>query len=250
VRCPKRTTFARVLVGVDAALLEQVLLLWQEQVLGPVQDRLVIFDGKEIRPADVESVSAVSGMGRWLGSTLVQTGSNEIPAARELLGKLDLVDKLLLADAAHTQVATVQQILYEQGGDYLLTVKENQKNLFETLATLLTQQRFSPSAQPPDQGAQAGTQPQPFGNPLPALPGSDSLAGGFSGSSAGGATGDSRQTQGPSDQEKEMGPGSGFSAQQPDAGTTPGQGDALAQARLLGGGKPPPPLFRHQSARG
>lgn len=122
VRCPGRTTFQRVLTGVDAALLEQVLLLWQEQVLGPVQDRLVIFDGKEIRHAKVESVSAVSGAGRWLGSTLVKAGSNEIPAARELLGKLDVVDKILLADAAHTQVATVQQILYDQGGDYLLPV--------------------------------------------------------------------------------------------------------------------------------
>jgi hypothetical protein len=160
VRCPKRTTFARVLAGVDAARLEQVLLLWQEQVLGPVQDRLVIFDGKEIRHADVESVSAVSGTGRWLGSTLVPAGSNEIPAARALLAKLDLVNKLLLADAAHTQVATVQQIVFDQGGDYLLTVKENQKILFATLATLLTQQRFSPSAHGahpcPDPGKQPG----------------------------------------------------------------------------------------------
>jgi hypothetical protein len=42
-------------------------------------------------------------------------------------------------------VQTVRQILYEQGGDYLLTVKENQKGLHDTLATLLTEQRFSPS---------------------------------------------------------------------------------------------------------
>ena len=161
VRCPGRTTFQRVLTGVDAPLLEQVLLLWQEQVLGPVQDRLVIFDGKEIRHADVASVSAVSGAGRWLGSTPVQAESNEIPAARELLGKLDVVDKILLADAAHTQVATVQQILYDQGGDYLLTVKENQKNLFETLATLLTPQRFSPSAHGAHPGPDPRAQPGP-----------------------------------------------------------------------------------------
>ncbi len=148
VRCPKRSCFATVLAEGNAERLEQVL--------GPVQDRLVIFDGKEIRHADVESVSAVSGTGRWLGSTLVQAGSNEIPAARELLGKLDVVDKILLADAAHTQVATVRQIVYDQGGDYLQTVKENQKNLFETLATLLTPQRFSPSAD----GAHPGPDPR------------------------------------------------------------------------------------------
>ena len=46
VRCPQRTTFQRVLAGVNAQRLEQVLLLWQEQVLGPVQDRLVVLDGQ------------------------------------------------------------------------------------------------------------------------------------------------------------------------------------------------------------
>ena len=46
--------------------------------------------------------------GRWLGSTLVKEGSNEIPAAREQLAKLDLVDKIVLADAAHTQVEHAQ----------------------------------------------------------------------------------------------------------------------------------------------
>ena len=72
VRCPQRTSFQRVLNAVDAELLERVLLLWQEQVLGPVQDNLVVIDGKAIRHAEVESVSAVSGTGRWLGSTLVR----------------------------------------------------------------------------------------------------------------------------------------------------------------------------------
>ena len=250
VRCPKKTVFTTVLHQVDDELLERVLLRWQAQLLGPPQDQIVIVDGKKVRHAGLEIVNAADSQGRFLGSVVTPSKTNEITAARLLLRKQDLAGKIVLGVQGVGQDETARQILFEGGGDYLMTVKNNQLTLHQTLQTLFTQQRFSPSAQPPDQGAQAGTQPQPFGNPLPALPGSDSLAGGFSGSSAGGATGDSRQTQGPSDQEKEMGPGSGFSAQQPDAGTTPGQGDALAQARLLGGGKPPPPLFRHQSARG
>jgi hypothetical protein len=99
-----------------------------------VQDRLVILDGKEIRHADVESVSAVSGTGRWLGSTRVREGSNEIPAAREQLAKLDVVGRIVVADAAHTQVETAKQILYEQGADYLLTVKENKREFLFSLA--------------------------------------------------------------------------------------------------------------------
>ena len=107
----------------------------------------------------MESVNAVSGTGRWLGSTLVRDGSNEIPAAREQLAKLDVVGKIVVADAAHTQVATAKQILYEQGADYLLTVKANQKGLFTTLATLLTEQRFSPSADPAHPRLESGDQP-------------------------------------------------------------------------------------------
>jgi predicted transposase YbfD/YdcC len=183
VRCPHRTCFQRVLTEVHAPLLERALLLWQEQVLGPVQDKLVILDGKEIRHADVESVSAVSGAGRWLGSALVQEGSNEIPAARDLLAKLDVVDKIMLADAAHTQVETVRQTLYDHGGDYLLTVKENQKGLFQTLSTLFTEQRFSPSSHPAQPHHEPGEQPGTTRDPCVALPGSDPAASGLSRSS-------------------------------------------------------------------
>ena len=148
VRGPQRTRFQRVLTGVNAEILQRVLLWWQEQVLGPVQDHLVVLDGKKIRHAQVESLNAVDGTGRWLGSTRVKEGSHEIPAAREQLAKMDLVDKIVLADAAHTQVETAEQILYAQGGEYLRTVKKNQKGLFETLETRFTEQHFSPQPTP------------------------------------------------------------------------------------------------------
>ena len=61
VRCPERTTFARVLAAVDAAVVERALLGWQQQVLGPARDRLVIVDGKALCHANVEGVSAVNG---------------------------------------------------------------------------------------------------------------------------------------------------------------------------------------------
>ena len=183
VRYPRRTTFARVLNGVDVALLQRVLLWWQEQVLGPVQDDLVIIDGKDIRHADVTSVSAVSGSGRWLGSTLVPATSNEIPTGRQQLAQLDLVDKIVLADAAHTQVAQARQILYDQGGDYLFTVKKNHKELFATLETLCADQPFSPSTHAAHPGPDAGAQPQSPGNPGVGLSGGFAPAGRLPGGS-------------------------------------------------------------------
>ena len=161
IRCPGVTPFRDVLAGVDAGALERALLLWQEHLLGPAQDPLVIVDGKTLRHAHLELVSAVDGTGRWLGTVAVKAGSNEIPAARELLNKTPVQGRTTLADALHTQTETVQQILFEGGGDYVLTVKDNQKTLVQTLATLLTPGKFSPSAHAADPRAEAGSQSQP-----------------------------------------------------------------------------------------
>src|SRR5439155_19874316 len=64
-RCPGESTFKRLLPRIGAVALERALLLWQEQLLGPSQDKLVIVDGKTLRHAHVELVSAVDGTGRW-----------------------------------------------------------------------------------------------------------------------------------------------------------------------------------------
>lgn len=161
VRAPGVTPFRDVLTRVDAPALQRALLGWQEQLLGPAQDRLVIVDGKTLRHAHTELVSAVNGQGRWLGTVAVAEASNEIPAARTLLSQVSLVGQTTLADALHTQIETAQQILFAGGGGYLLTVKANQKALMDTLATLLTPGKFSPSAHGADPGADAGTQLRP-----------------------------------------------------------------------------------------
>ena len=228
VRCPGESTFKRVLRHVDAPALERALLLWQEQVLGPAQDSLVIVDGKTLRHAHVELVSAVNGAGRWLGTVAVKAGSNEIPAAREQLAKVALPGKTVLADALHTQVETVQQVLFEGGGDYVLTVKENQKALVQTLATLLTPGKFSPSAYAADPRTDAGTQPGPAGDSALGLPGGHARASEFSRCAAdcpahpaGTAPGQNEHRDGVFDQ-------------QPDVGATGRGGLDQTQARLLG----------------
>jgi predicted transposase YbfD/YdcC len=213
---------------VDAPLLQRVLLLWQEQVLGPVQDSLVIIDGKEIRHADVESVSAVSGSGRWLGSTLVPANRNEIPTGREQLAQLDLVDKIVLADAAHTQVAQAKQILYDQGGDYLLTVKKNQKDLFATLETLFADQRFSPSAHAAHPGADARAQPGPARDPGAGLSRGFAPAGGLPGSADHRAAAAPGAAPGPENHRN------GLPDQQSHAGADGCGGLPQTQTRLLG----------------
>ncbi len=166
IRCPKKTTFSRLLHQVDDDAVERVLLRWQDQILGPKQDRIVIIDGKKVRHGGVEIVNAVNSAGRFLGSVVTESKSNEIPAGRQLLRQQDLLGKIVLADALHTQVETAQQILYEQGGEYLLTVKGNQLTVQKTLESLFTKQAFSPLPHGADPRAETGAQLRPVGDSL------------------------------------------------------------------------------------
>jgi hypothetical protein len=197
IRCPKKTTFTRILHEVDDDLIERVLLRWQDQILGPQQDQIVIFDGKKVRHAGVEIVNAVNSQGRFLGSVITDSKSNEIPAARQLLDGQDLRGKVLVADAMHTQDETARKILFEGGGDYLLTVKGNQSTLESTLATLFVKQSFSPSAHAQDSGAQTGAQSRAVGDSVSGVPGSDPQPSELSGSPAGSSAGDASKAQGP-----------------------------------------------------
>ena len=227
-RCPKKTTFTRVLAGVEAGKLQQILLDWQRRLTGPVQDSLVIIDGKKMRHGGVEMVNATNGKGQYLGGMITQTKSNEIPAGRQVLGRLDLAGKTVLADALHTQVETARQLLFEQGADYLLTVKANQPTLQETLKDLFEKRAFSPSGHAAHPSAEARAQSGPIGNSLPAVPGSDSPPSGVPGGPLGGPLGNPRQTQG------RVVPRGSVSLEQPDAGAVAGPGNAPTQTALLG----------------
>lgn len=215
-RCPKRTTFIRLLAGVDAAVLERILLRWQQRLTGPVQDNLVIVDGKKMRHGGVEMVNAINGKGQYLGGIMTRDKSNEIPAARQLLGRLDLGGKIVLADALHTQVKTGQLLLYEKGADYLMTVKGNQSTVQTTLQDLFNKQGFSPAGQVAQASTPPGAQSQPAGNSCNTVPGGDPEPGRFSRSQTGGPIGDARETGGQMDARSDI------SCQQPDVGTVGG----------------------------
>lgn len=149
-RVPKETTFFRVLTHVAPLELEKALQAWQTQMLGPVpKEEAVVFDGKEpdhAGGAQIVSAVAIPSL-RWLGSEQVADKSNEIPAGQRLVERVDVEGRLVLADALHTQQETARKIVFEKGGEYVLTVKGNQPGVLSTLTDLLSQEVFSPSEQ-------------------------------------------------------------------------------------------------------
>ncbi len=168
MRCPGVTTFFRILNEVEEAALELALLAWQDQVLGPVPDRIIAVDGKKLRHSQGgELVSAIGAeSGRWLGTVRTPDKTNEITAARTLLEKidqrLDLSGKVVVLDALHTNQETARLIVQDLGADYLFTVKANQETLHKTVRGLLSAPAFFPSGQN-DAGPAPGNQPQPQG---------------------------------------------------------------------------------------
>jgi len=136
---PSEAVFQRVLQAIPRSQIEALALQWQNDLLGavPATDAVVI-DGKEVRGGDVMLVNAIAQPSqRLLGVEPVANKTNEIPTARTLIKRLDLRGRMTQLDGMHTQHQTVQQILYDKGGDYTLILRENQKTLRKTAQQLL-----------------------------------------------------------------------------------------------------------------
>ena len=155
---PSQSTFSRLLAGLDARHLNQILLQIQARVRGhPPPDELIVVDGKEPCHGPGDAIlSAVTVPSQfYLGSALVDTKTNEIPVARELFGTLDLAGRTVALDALHTQDQTARELVLEHGAHYLLTVKYNQPTLRENIdhAVPVPPTGFSPSASDANPGA-------------------------------------------------------------------------------------------------
>jgi hypothetical protein len=137
---PSQPTFWRLLEEVNGTELQKVLLQVQEQLRGPPPpNELIAMDGKEPKHGGGQSVlTAVCVPSQYyLDSAMVDTKTNEIPVAQKLFPDLDLKGRFVSLDALHTQTQTARDIVLEGGGDYLLTVKDNQLKLHQNIEQLL-----------------------------------------------------------------------------------------------------------------
>ena len=137
---PSESTIRRVLQDLDPVDLDARLTSWLYTRTGAIAGRRVIaVDGKTMRgarTADNPAPHLLAALDQVRGVVVAQRRvadkSNEIPALPELLAPLDLDGALITADAMHTQVNTAEWII-SRGAHYLLTVKDNQPGLHQTL---------------------------------------------------------------------------------------------------------------------
>jgi len=119
---------------------EEVLIEWQRRIRGPVPaSDTVAIDGKQPKHAGGHNVvTAVTTPSlHYLGCELVEDKSNEIPAARRLIARLDLDGKLVSLDAMHSCQQTARQLVLDAGADYSLTIKENSPELKKRIESKL-----------------------------------------------------------------------------------------------------------------
>ena len=133
------------------AALEEALGRW---ILGRIQHHgwdAIAIDGKTARGSadgDVPGVhlltAYVPAAAAVLKQIRVDAKTNEHKAALKLLGVLPLKDKVVSVDAMFTHRDFAQEVR-DQGGDYILTVKDNQPELKAQIqAALDDDAAFSP----------------------------------------------------------------------------------------------------------
>ena len=143
---PKYVQFTNILGNVNANELNLAFIKWAKNLIGEVCGKTIAIDGKTInatvakygKKGAFHIVSAyVSDLGLTIGQTMVKAKKNEIPAFRDLLDLLDISGAIVVADALNCQKKTAEAIV-EKGGDYLLSVKKNQENLYDDVETYIT----------------------------------------------------------------------------------------------------------------
>ena len=112
----------------EAKVFERCFRQWMGRLVG-VAEGVVAFDGKTV-------LHMVSAYATALGVSLGQEGragkGNELAAIKALLDTLVLKGCIVTMDPLGCQTDVAEKIV-DQGGDYVLAVKDNQKNLSQAV---------------------------------------------------------------------------------------------------------------------
>jgi predicted transposase YbfD/YdcC len=141
---PSHDTFGRLFAALAPESFRDCFAAWVAEVAGLLGLKHVAIDGKTLRGSHDrgKGKAALHLISAWavenhltLAQEAVDGKSNEITAIPKLLELLDLNGALVTIDAMGCQKEIAEQIV-EQGGDYVLAVKENQPTLYEEIEHL------------------------------------------------------------------------------------------------------------------
>jgi len=136
---PSHDTFNRVFSMMEPDVLRRCLTDYGKDLVGLLAEKQICLDGKKLRGVSPNSrgnkglyiVNAWVAENRLcIGQQKVEDKSNEITAIPALLDEIDIEEAVVSIDAIGCQRSIVEQIKRKKG-HYLLSLKENQGNLYE-----------------------------------------------------------------------------------------------------------------------
>lgn len=132
---PSHDTFERVFARIDPLTFQACFREWITAVCEALDVKHVAIDGKTLRRSGSAALKPLHVVSAWatanqiiLGQLAVAEKSNEIPAIPELLELFSVKGAFVTIDAMGCQKEIARAIV-AKGGDYILTVKDNQPNL-------------------------------------------------------------------------------------------------------------------------
>lgn len=138
---PSHDTFERVFDRLQPRTFQACFRDWVRAVSDALRIKQVAIDGKTLRGSGSADLGPLHLVSAWataqrlsLGQVAVDAKSNEITAIPVLLDLLDVSGALVSIDAMGCQTAIAAKIV-AGGGDYILTVKDNQPGLLADIQT-------------------------------------------------------------------------------------------------------------------
>lgn len=147
---PCKATLSNVFRRLDVAAYENALSAWLKQRCPDLGDTIAL-DGKTLRGSASYQVPGVHLLSAYaprvaavIAQIRVEAKTNEHKAALEFLGVLPLQGKVITGDAMFCQRDFCEEVI-ARGGDYVLTVKDNQPLMLQHIATMFAESSaFSP----------------------------------------------------------------------------------------------------------
>ena len=135
-RVPSFPTVRRVLMEINHQKFGDIFTKWMKHYMKKTSSQWIAVDGKAIKGTkqkeeDKKLAHLVSFFSSDSKEILIArktaSKSNEIPLVQKMMEEFPLQDMIITLDALHCQTKTLKAIK-DSGNDYVIQVKENQKN--------------------------------------------------------------------------------------------------------------------------
>ena len=130
-------TFKRVFQRIEPQSLYAYLQIYGKELISDLEGKHIAIDGKRLKGSKKKTGSThilsawVDEVGLSFAQETIAEKRNELQAIPEVLDSLDLSGAIISIDAMGTQIIIAEQIIQSEG-DYILSLKGNQKHLVDS----------------------------------------------------------------------------------------------------------------------